>query len=45
MINVIRCDVYLSFTYNLFPYQLNFVNYFRAIQNQYMLFWLLKDAL
>ena len=21
-----------------------FVNYFRAIQNQYMLFWLLKDA-
>jgi len=21
-----------------------FVNYFRAVQNQYMLFWLLKDA-
>jgi len=31
MINVIMCDVYLSFTYNLFPYQLNFVNYFRSI--------------
>ena len=45
MINGIRCDVYLSFTNNLFPYWLKFVNYFRAIQNQYMLFWLLKDAL
>ena len=45
MINGIRCDVYLSSTNNLFPYWLRFVNYFRAIQNQYMLFWLLKDAL
>ena len=45
MINVIRCDVYLSSTNNLLPYQSKFVNYFRAIQNQYMLFWLFKDAL
>ena len=45
MINTIRCDVYPSSTINVFPYQLKFVNYFRAIQNQYMLFWLLKDAL
>ena len=28
----------------LIPMLLIFVNYFRAIQNQYMLFWLLKDA-
>ena len=44
MINVIRCDVYLSSqtTYSLI--NLKFVNYFRAAQNQYMLFWLLKDA-
>ena len=34
-----------AFTNNLFPYYLKFVNYFRAAQNQYMLFWLLKDAL
>ena len=44
MINVIRGDVYLSSTNNLFPYKLKFVNYFYAVQNQYMLFWLLKDA-
>ncbi len=44
MINVISCNVYLSSTINAFPYQLMFVNYFRATQNQYMLFWLLKDA-
>ena len=44
MINVIRCDVFLYYSNNLFPYYLNFVNYFRAIQNQYMLYWLLKDA-
>ena len=44
MINVIRCDVYLSSqtTYSLI--NLKFVNYFRAAQNQHMLFWLLKDA-
>ncbi len=45
MMNGIRCDVDLSSTNNLLPYQFKFVNYFRAIQNQYMLFWLLKDAL
>ena len=28
----------------LIPILLIFVNYFRAVQNQYMLFWLLKDA-
>jgi len=44
MTNVIRCDVYPSYTNNLFPYQLKFVNYFRTVQNQYMLFWVLKDA-
>ena len=31
-------------TNNLFPYYLKFVNYFRTLQNQYMLFWPLKDA-
>ena len=44
MINVIKCDVYLPSTNNLFPCYRFFVNYFRVIQNQYMLFWLLKDA-
>ena len=44
MTNIIRRYLYLPSTNNLFPYQLNFVNYFRIIQNQYMLFWLLKDA-
>ena len=44
MINIIRCDIYLSSTTNLFPYQLIFVNYFYEVQNQYILFWLLKDA-
>ncbi len=33
MINVIRCDVYLSSTNNLFPYQPNPVNYFHTVQN------------
>ena len=45
MINVIRCNVFLYYTNNLFPYQLKSVNYYRTIQNHYMLFWLLKDAL
>ena len=45
MINVIRRDIYLSYTNNLSPYWLRFVNYFPITQNQYMLFWLLKDAL
>jgi len=31
-------------TNSLFPYYLKFVNYFRTLQNQYMLFWPLKDA-
>ena len=44
MINVIRYIVYLSSTNNVFLYYVKFVNYFRAIQTQYMLFWLLKDA-
>ena len=44
MTNVIRCDAFQYYTNNLFPYYLKFVNYFRATQNQYMLFWLLKDV-
>lgn len=44
MINVIRSDVYLYSTNNLFPYLLKFVNYFQMTRSQYMLFWLLKDA-
>ena len=32
MINVIRRDVYLSYTNNLFPCQLRFVNYFPWIK-------------
>ena len=44
MINTIRCNVYLSSTINVFPYYMKFVNYFRATQNQYMLFGVLKDA-
>ena len=44
MINVIRYNVFLYSTNNLFPYYMKFVNYFRAVQNQHMLFWLLKDA-
>ena len=44
MINVIKCGVFLYYTNNLFPYYLKFVNYFRATQNQHLLFWLLKDA-
>lgn len=43
MINVIRCIVYLSSTNNVFLYYVKFVNYFRAVQTQYMLFMLLKD--
>ena len=44
MINVISYDIYLSSTINVFPYYTKFVNYFRVVQNQHMLFWLLKDA-
>ena len=44
MTNVIRCDVYLPFTIESFPCYWFFVNYFRTVQNQYMLFWLLKDT-
>ena len=44
MIDVIKCDVDPPSTNSLFPYYLKFVNYFRTLQNQYMLFWLLKDA-
>ena len=44
MINVIRCDVYLSFTYNLFPYQLKFCHNFSHHNFEYMFFWPLKDA-
>ena len=44
MINVIRSDVYLYSTNNLFPYLLKFVNYFQITRNQYMLFWLLKGS-
>ena len=33
MIDVFRCDVYLSSTNNVFPYYVNFVNYFRTVQN------------
>ena len=29
----------------LIPLLIVFVNYFRAVQNQYMLFWLLKGTL
>ena len=39
-----RYYVYVSSTTCLFPYQTMFVNYFRVMQNQYMLFKLLKDA-
>ena len=42
-----KCKLILFYppsTNCLFPYYLKFVNYFRALQNQYMLFWLLKDA-
>ena len=45
VINVIRYDIYLSFTNNLFPCYWYLVNYFHSVQNQHMLFWLLKDAL
>ena len=44
MINVISYDIYLSSTINVFPYYMKLVNYFHAVQNQHMLFWLLKDA-
>ena len=44
MINVIRCVIYLLSTNNVFLYYVKSVNYFRAVQNQHMLFWLLKDA-
>lgn len=39
-----QIDTIAASTNNLFPYKTLFVNYFRAIQNQYMLFWHLKDA-
>ena len=39
-----RYYVFPPSTNNLFPYQLMFVNYFHAVQNQYMVSWLLKDA-
>jgi len=41
---MIRYYVYLFPTNNLIPTSQVFVNYFYATQNQYMLFWLLKDA-
>ena len=36
--------VFPSSTNNLFSYHPTFVNYFHAVQNQHMVFWLLKDA-
>ena len=42
-----KCKLILFYppsTNSLFPYYLIFVNYFRTLQNQYMLFWPLKDA-
>ena len=39
-----RHNVYMSSTTCLFPYQTMFVNYFRVMQSQYMIFKLLKDA-
>ena len=39
-----KYHVFPSSTNNLFPYQSMFVNYFHATQNQYMVYWLLKDA-
>ena len=37
MVNAIRCDISV-FYYQRIPYYAKFVNYFRVIQNQYMLF-------
>ena len=34
----------MEFFFYSFLYALIFVNYFRVVQKQYMLFWLLKDA-
>ena len=42
-----KCKLILFYppsTNSLFPYHLKFVNYFRTLRNQYMLFWPLKDA-
>ena len=39
-----RYHVFPSSMNNLFPYHPMFVNYFHATQNQYMVYWLLKDA-
>ena len=39
-----KYHVFPSSTNNLFPYQPTFVNYFHTVQNQYMVFWLPKDA-
>ena len=36
--------VFPSSMNNLFPCQSESVKYFQATQNQYMLYWLLKDA-
>ena len=36
--------VFPSSMNNLFPCQSESVKYFHATQNQYMLYWLLKDA-
>ncbi len=44
MINIIRHDVYLSSTNNVFLYEMKFVNYFHTTQKQNMLFWFLKDT-
>ena len=44
MINVISYDIYLSSTINVFPYYMKLVNYFHAVQNQHMLFWLPINA-
>ena len=30
--------------FQIFPDEESCIDYFRAVQNQYMLFWLLKDA-
>lgn len=43
----IKCKLILClfvFHKHLIPTSLIFANYFHSTQNQYMLFWLLKDA-
>ena len=39
-----RYHAFPSSMNNLFPCQSESVNYFHATQNQYVLYWLLKDA-